>query len=72
MSEAEGRTRKCRAHAEQCRAQAELTHHPSVKQAYLRVAEQWERLAIEIREIEEMSRSVVERTTAAQALLHKS
>jgi hypothetical protein len=54
MSEATDRIEKCRARAEQCRTLAELAHRPSTRASFLSAAEQWEELAIGIRQIEEM------------------
>ena len=48
------RSSKCRAHAEQCRAQAELSQHPRFQAGFLAAAREWERLAVEIEQIERL------------------
>jgi hypothetical protein len=55
------RIQNCRAHADQCRAWADLTDHPSAKRSFLQAAIQWENLASEIKDIEKM-RSYVQTT----------
>ena len=52
MSEATVRARNCRLHAEQCRAWSDLATHLANKHKFMKVAEQWDRLAQEIEEIE--------------------
>jgi len=52
MSEATVRARNCRLHAEQCRAWSDLATHHANKREFMKVAEQWEKLAQEIEEIE--------------------
>ena len=54
MSAATDRAKKCRAHAEQCRAWSDLAQSKVIKQEFLKVAEQWETLAREIEDIERM------------------
>ena len=52
MSEATVRARNCRVHAEQCRVWSDLATHLANKHKFMKVAEQWDRLAQEIEEIE--------------------
>lgn len=54
MTVAEDRIRKCRNHAEECRAKAELTAHPRTKEAFIYAAKEWDQLGKEIAEIEQM------------------
>ena len=54
MTIAEERARKCLAHAEQCKAWAELASRESAKEQFLKLAAEWDALAAEIAEIEKM------------------
>jgi hypothetical protein len=54
MSAATNRVKKCRAHAEQCRAWSELATSEATRKEFLKVAGQWETLAREIDDIERM------------------
>jgi len=52
------RIRKCRAHAERCRAWADLSEGPAIKASYLALAEEWNTLSSEIDEIGKKSEYV--------------
>jgi len=52
MSEATVRVRNCRVHAEQCRVWSDLATHHANKHEFMKAAEQWDKLAQEIEEIE--------------------
>jgi hypothetical protein len=54
MTDIIGRIRKYRDHAEQCRVEADLALHEAAKEAFMRMAEQWEMLAKETQQIERM------------------
>jgi hypothetical protein len=54
MPDMSARVQSCRAHADQCRARAALTDDEHVQDDFLRLAEQWSKLAREIEEIEQM------------------
>ena len=55
------RIKKCHAHAEECRAKADLAPHSNIEQAFMEAAEQWETLAREIGEIEKTSEFTMRR-----------
>ena len=54
MSQVSERAAMCRAHAEQCRAQADLAIRETASEEYLKLARQWDLLATEIEAIEKM------------------
>jgi hypothetical protein len=52
MTTAGDRIQKCWAHAHQCRARADLSRNKKAKVEFVKLAEEWETLAIEIAAIE--------------------
>jgi hypothetical protein len=54
MASASERAKLCRAHAEQCRADAELDISEEARNDFLKLARQWDQLARQIEAIEEM------------------
>jgi hypothetical protein len=54
MLEVANRAKRCRAHAEQCRAWADLSTRQAVKDEFMERAKQWLKLARDVEEIERM------------------
>ena len=54
MSEASDRAKDCRAHADRCRAWADLATKQASREEFLRLSEQWDQLCGEIEQIGRM------------------